>query len=129
MTKNQKIAIGVGAGVLILWAYSRNKAGKSLNPFSKSSSLDGSDTDDEDEDEDENSANFSIRGNKRKKPSPFGQNKGAFGGIMKRNYVSSQYDGNDNTTWMAKINNPSGYWISGQFPVGAMSRHINELPK
>jgi len=38
---NKKLLIGIGAGVLIYWVWSRNKAGKSLNPFAKSSSFDG----------------------------------------------------------------------------------------
>jgi len=43
MTKNQKIAIGLGLGVVAYFIYTRNKAGKSLNPFSKSSSFAGGD--------------------------------------------------------------------------------------
>lgn len=43
MTKNKKILLGIGAGVLIYWIYTRNKAGKSLNPFAKSSSFAGDD--------------------------------------------------------------------------------------
>jgi len=38
---NKKLLIGIGAGVLIYWIYTRNKAGKSLNPFAKTSSFDG----------------------------------------------------------------------------------------
>ena len=45
MTKNKKILLGIGAGVLIYWIYTRNKAGKSLNPFAKSSSFAGMDND------------------------------------------------------------------------------------
>lgn len=41
MTKNKKILFGIGAGVLIYWIYTRNKAGKSLNPFSSSSNFTG----------------------------------------------------------------------------------------
>ena len=41
MTTNKKILLGIGAGVLIYWAWKRNKAGKSLNPFAKSSSFTG----------------------------------------------------------------------------------------
>jgi hypothetical protein len=43
MTKNKKILLGVGAVALIYWVYTRNKAGKSLNPFAKSSSFAGGD--------------------------------------------------------------------------------------
>lgn len=43
MTNNKKLLLGLGAGVLIYWVWSRNKAGKSLNPFAKSSSFDGDD--------------------------------------------------------------------------------------
>jgi len=39
MTKNQKILLGIGGLALIYWIYTRNKAGKSLNPFSKSASF------------------------------------------------------------------------------------------
>jgi hypothetical protein len=43
MTKNTKIALGVGAVALAYWIYTRNKAGKSLNPFANSSNYAGND--------------------------------------------------------------------------------------
>jgi hypothetical protein len=42
MTKNTKIALGIAvAGAVGYWIYSRNKAKKSLNPFSNFASADG----------------------------------------------------------------------------------------
>ena len=44
MTKQTKtIAMVLGLGAIGYWIYTRNKAKKSLNPFSKSSSFDGED--------------------------------------------------------------------------------------
>jgi hypothetical protein len=121
MTKNQKIAIGVGAGALILWAWSRNKAGKSLNPFAKSTMSDDS------------SSNFSFTRRANRPQSPFKQflqNHGLLGLGGKNNmWVASHYDSVKNKTWMSHISNPSdGYAVDGQFTIGALSTKIDTMP-